>query len=109
MTKNEDRILDWRSTGRRIGRRVLYRERVTYKCTDCGRTSLEPPKDAPKYFDEIWPSENRVLDYPLQVDHLTKDYKINTVETLRWRCSPCHKRADAKTEKGESTIKKTYW
>lgn len=109
MTKDESKILDWRSTGRRKARRSLYRAKEPYKCADCGVTSMEPPKDAPAGFDEIWPEENRVLDYPLQADHETKDYQNNEPENLNWRCVPCHKKHDSLTGKGESTINTNYW
>lgn len=107
--KDEDKILDWRSTGRRKLRRALYHARVDYKCIDCGVTSIEPPKDAPKWFDEIWPEENRVLDYQLQADHETKDLRINDVEYGNWRCNPCHKKHDRTTGVGESTVRKHYF
>lgn len=105
MTKDESRILDWRSTGRRKARRALFHARVDFKCVDCGRTSKEPPKDAPAWFEDIWPLEKRVLDYSLQADHETKDYQINDIEFLNWRCQPCHKKHDSQTEIGESTVK----
>ena len=57
--RDEDKILDWRSTGRRKARRVLYQAFVEYKCADCGKTTKEPPKDAPSHFNEIWPEEQR--------------------------------------------------
>jgi hypothetical protein len=110
VTKDEDRILDWRSTGRRKGRRALYNDYRTYKCESCGRTSIDPPKDAPRHFEDIWPTEARVLDYPLQVNHMTKDYQNNDPNFLQWLCSPCHKAADAVTDKGVSTVeKKRFW
>lgn len=103
MTKDESKIIDWRSTGRRKARRALYKAFVEYKCVGCGVTSKEPPKDAPKHFAEIWPENNRSLNYQLQADHETKDYTNNEVEFLNWRCEPCHKEHDKQTNKGEST------
>jgi hypothetical protein len=100
MTKDESKILDWRSTGRRKARRALYHAYVPYSCVDCGVTSLEPPKDAPAWFDELWPESQRVLDYQLQADHESKDFENNEVEYLNWRCQPCHKKADRQTGKG---------
>lgn len=102
MTKDITKIKDIRSTGRRIGRRVLYKARIPYKCVDCGVTSMEPPKDAPRYFDEIWPEKNRDLDSQLQVDHETKDLYNNELENINWRCPKHHKESDRKTEKGVS-------
>lgn len=106
MTKDEDRILDWRSTGRRKARRELYNNYVSYKCNYCGVTSKDPPKDAPGHFDEIWPRERRLLDYPLQANHKTKDFTINELPFIEWACQPCHKKADKQTAVGVSTIKR---
>jgi hypothetical protein len=109
MTKNEDRIKDLRSTGRRRARKALYESYTPFQCVDCGKTSKEPPKDAPKFFDEIWPTENRTLTYSLQADHETKDLLDNDVSILNWRCEPCHKIHDKQTAVGESTIKREYF
>lgn len=101
----DELIIDWRSTGRRKARRVLFNARVDFKCTDCGKTTKAPPKDAPIFFDEIWPYESRVLNpQSLQADHESKDYTNNNLEDINWRCASCHKKADMKTEKGVSTI-----
>ncbi len=107
--KNEDNIQDWRSTGRRKARKELFNNYVSFECCDCGVTSKSPPKDAPPWFDEIWPLERRELDYSLQADHMTKDLTQNDVSVLRWRCQPCHKRSDSQTEIGETTIETGYW
>lgn len=109
MTKNDDLILDWRSTGRRKARKELFNSYVEFKCVDCGRTSINPPKDAPPWFSEIWPEDNRVLNYSLQANHETKDLTINDAAFLNWVCSPCHKLRDKVTEKGESTIVEDYF
>lgn len=113
MTKDETRIKDWRSTGRRKARRELYNSLVPYVCvgwTDyeaelyypCGKTAIEPPKDAPKWFDDIWPTENRVLSSQLQADHETKDLKNNVLSALNWRCPSCHRHQDQQTDKGQA-------
>lgn len=107
--KNEDHIQDWRSTGRRKARRQLFISHVPFECKDCGRTSMEPPKDAPSWFDEIWPEANRVLDYSLQADHESKDLTNNDESVLAWRCALCHKASDSKTEKGQSTINTNFF
>ncbi len=104
MTKDESKIIDWRSTGRRKLRRTLYASRQEYKCEKCSRTSKAPPKDAPSFFEEIWASENRVLDYPLQANHRDKDVTNNDYSNGQWLCAPCHKEEDSKTEKGVSTV-----
>ena len=107
MTKDDGRIQDWRSTGRRRARKELFENGVTFKCAGCGKTSREPPKDAPKDFDELWPVENRVLNYSLQANHKTKNYQDNHVDLLEWVCQPCHKERDSQTDKGKSTINMT--
>jgi hypothetical protein len=114
MTKNEDRIQDWRSTGRRKGRRTLYDSYREYRCEGyeghvCGKVPKTPPKDAPSWFDEIWPEDNRVLDSQLQVDHTTKDVTVNTEEFLEWACPSCHKIKDSKTAKGVATQVEEFW
>lgn len=109
VTKDSSLIKDWRSTGRRKARRALFVARIPFKCIDCGVTSREPPKDAPSWFDEIWPDENRRLDYSLQADHETKDLRNNEIENLNWRCQPCHKVHDGQTDKGVSTVEVDYW
>ena len=100
---------DPRSTGRRRARKELFDSYVQFKCVGCSRTSIEPPKDAPKHFDEIWPEENRVLTNSLQADHETKDMESNDISVLNWRCSSCHKIHDLLTEKGESTVTSSLW
>lgn len=110
--KDESRIKDWRSTGRRKARKELFANYVPFMCVgteehDCGKTSKKPPMDAPPWFEELWPEENRVLDYSLQADHETKDVTNNDINELAWRCAACHKEHDIKTEKGVSTKKTT--
>lgn len=113
---SDDKIKDWRSTGRRKARRSLFNSGVEFKCvgyTDesgvhypCGKTTKEPPKDAPRNFDELWPLEKRVLSpQALQADHETKDLQLNDLEDLNWRCSSCHKKQDMQTSIGESQKK----
>jgi hypothetical protein len=109
MTKDDGKIKDWRSTGRRKARSALFKARVEFKCVDCGRTSKQPPKDAPAWFQDIWPDTNRVLDYSLQADHESKDLMHNTIDKLNWRCAKCHKEQDSKTGKGEATVKDDFW
>ncbi len=77
--------------------------------TPCGKTSIEPPKDAPRYFEEIWPEENRVLKNSLQADHESKDLEANDIQYVNWRCSSCHKLQDNETEKGEATVANSMW
>jgi len=119
MTKDESKIKDWRSTGRRKARRELYAAYVPYKCVGytkldgtkikCGKTTIEPPKDAPAWFNELWPKEYRVLTSQLQADHVTKDWQNNEVENLEWRCDPHHKAQDRQTPKGIPQKKVNLW
>lgn len=110
MTKNEDDIKDWRSTGRRKARRSLFQSHVKFCCIECGKTTTEPPKDAPAWFDELWPEELRILTpMALQADHETKDVTNNDEAYLNWRCASCHKLRDMQTEKGISTVTESYW
>lgn len=107
--KDETGIKDWRSTGRRKARRELYRNYVEYSCVgfkeeSCGKTSKEAPKDAPSWFEEIWPETQRVLEYQLQADHEDKDVTNNDISNLNWRCAYHHKMSDKQTAKGVSTI-----
>jgi hypothetical protein len=108
LTKNEDNIKDWRSTGRRKARRTLYKNYISYECIDCGVTSRTPPKDAPRNFHDLWPivvklAEGKVIDAQLQADHETKDLTDNDLDFINWRCPVCHKKRDSQTEKGETT------
>lgn len=110
MTKNDDNIKDWRSTGRRRGRRVLYAAYEPYCCAKCKATVIEPPKDAPDWFDELWPEKPRILESQLQVQHKTKDLQDNTEEFLEWLCPSCHKLEDLQTDVGVSVVeKKSYF
>lgn len=102
--KDEDKVIDWRSTGRRKARKELYVNYVPYECDTCKRSVKFPPKDAPLWFEEIWPEERRVLDSQLQAQHMTKDLTQNSVQFLKWLCPSCHKLEDSKTEKGVSVI-----
>lgn len=115
MRKNtpDGQVQDWRSTGRRRARKILFEARVDYACfgyddpttgvlVPCQRTSLAPPKDAPKWFEEIWPYENRCLSSQLQADHLDKDVTHNELNNLAWRCPSCHKIQDKQTGVGEA-------
>lgn len=92
--KRRKTIKDMRSTGRKRGRRALFDEHRPFKCEWCDRTSIEPPPDAPEWFDELWPEEKRVLNYSLQVNHENKDISDNDPANLQWMCQPCHKIKD---------------
>jgi hypothetical protein len=69
---------------------------------------MSPPKDAPKWFEEIWPirdklATNQVIESDLQADHETKDLEDNFEDDLNWRCPSCHRIHDNLTAKGIST------
>jgi len=74
---------------------------VLFQCELCKRTSDKPPPDAPENFDDLWPEENRVLPYSLQVNHKNKDFTDNDPSNLQWLCALCHKVIDGMTEAGE--------
>jgi hypothetical protein len=108
-------ILDWRSTGRKRGRRALYEIRRQFVCVgvealdiSCSKTTKRKPTDAPDWFEELWPKKNRVLTQ-LQVDHLNKDFTDNDPSNLVWRCPSCHRLADNMTGVGESQIDDGGW
>ena len=94
-------VIDWRSTGRKRGRKVLFEELLPFQCNWCERTVISPPPDAPDYFEDIWPEEKRTLEYSLQVNHINKDYTDNDPANLQWMCALCHKVADSFTGAGE--------
>lgn len=108
MTKDESKIQDWRSTGRRRARKELFKSHISFECADCGKTTKEPPKDAPRWFEEIWPETLRVLA-KLEANHTTKDVTVNDVAFLEWLCPSCHKKKDSQTGVGESTVTESYW
>jgi hypothetical protein len=119
MTRDESKILDWRSTGRRKARRSLYNAYVPYACVGylqddgtrftCNKTTIQPPKDAPKWFEEIWPEELRVLEVQLEADHESKDYTNNELDYVNWKCKSCHRLDDSRTEKGVPQKTENYW
>lgn len=101
-SKKDSTIQDWRSTGRRRARRTLFESRQDYACIGCGHTVSTPPVDAPKWFEDIWPEENRDRTQ-LQADHKSKDLTNNDIDELCWRCPSCHKLADNTTARGVAT------
>ena len=89
-------IKDWRSTGRKRGRRTLIRlvaagERK-YACEICDYVPSIP-----------WDQPSRGGDI-LDCDHRNKDYRDNDPANLRWLCRDCHKREDSQTGVGENPL-----
>ena len=110
-----DNIKDWRSTGRKRGRRALYEAKRPFVCAGvealsitCSKTTKQRPTDAPDFFYELWPLKNRVLN-ALQVDHINKDFTDNDPSNLVWRCPSCHRLADNMSGVGESQIDSGDW
>jgi len=84
MTRNDDKIKDWRSTGRKRARAVLQKlvqegER-DYCCAVCKWT----------------PSEQSRSD-SLDVNHKNGDYKDNDPSNLEYLCRTHHYEYDRKT------------
>jgi hypothetical protein len=99
---------DIRSTGRKRLRAVLFRTRRPYCCSNCGiSTTLRPP-DAPKNFEEFWPTENRLLDIALDANHINKNLLDIDPSNAEWLCKKCHKQKDLQTNKGVSTIENEF-
>lgn len=97
--KDDERIKDRRSTGRKRGRAVLIEltkvgER-SYTCATCG---LVPEKS----FEES--SRTGGLD----CNHKNKNIMDCDPSNLEWLCRVCHYAADRATEKGVSTVEDDY-
>ena len=99
---------DIRSTGRKRLRLVLFRTRRPYCCGECGKSPKKAPPDAPKNIEEFWPTENRVLDYTLDANHINKNLLDIDPANGEWLCKLCHKRKDAQTDKGVSIIENEF-
>lgn len=103
--------IDPRSTGRKRGRLVLFREGQEYVCAGteevtCGKTSKRLPPDAPIII--AWPESNRVLESSLQVNHINKNVLDNDPANLEWLCASCHKLKDSQSSKGVSIIEDEF-
>lgn len=98
--------VDPRSTGRKRGRKVLFRTGRPYCCANCSKSPVRLPPDAPREID--WPKSNRVLESALQVQHINKNVLDNDPANLKWLCPSCHKLEDSQTEKGVSLIQDEF-
>lgn len=92
MTKDDDRIRDKRSTGRKRGRRVLIelceRGERSYTCAECGHVPSKSYKDS-----------SRSGDF-LDCNHKNKNWLDNDPDNLEWVCRKCHYAKDRATDKG---------
>lgn len=97
---------DLRSTGRKRARKVIFETRRPWECRICKKSTINPPPDAPEWFDEMWPEGNRVLEstYSLQVQHINKQLMDVDPVNLEVLCASCHKLEDSQTSKGVSLI-----
>ncbi len=98
---------DPRSTGRKRGRKTLYRVKRPHYCTNCKRGPVELPPDAPKDL-ELAEESKRYKGLALECNHINKNILDNDPVNVQWLCKSCHKRADLVTEKGVSTVENEF-
>ena len=93
--KDDERIKDKRSTGRKRGRAVLVKLTLagerSYVCADCG---LIPEKGV----------EESSRTGGLDCNHKNKNIMDCDPENLQWLCRVCHYKADRATAKGVSSV-----
>lgn len=99
MTKDDERIKDWRSTGRKRARRILLAlveagERE-YVCEECRHVPSIP-----------YTETSRSGDF-LDANHKNKDWKDNDPANLEFLCRDCHYKKDRSTAKGVSVVEDT--
>lgn len=99
VTKDDERIKDPRSTGRKRARAILIKlveagER-DYCCGECG---LIPEKS---YKEN---SRSGGLD----ANHKNKNWMDNDPENLEWLCRKCHYEKDRATARGVSAIEDEF-
>jgi hypothetical protein len=97
--KDDERIKDARSTGRKRGRAILVQltkagER-NWKCAECG---LVPKRS----FEESIQNPDRREG--LDCNHKNKNILDNDPANLEWLCRICHYEKDRATTKGVSTV-----
>ncbi len=100
MTRDDERIRDPRSTGRKRARRVLIKlvesgER-DYCCAVCGHIPTISYKESSRKGD--------ILD----ANHINKNWLDNDSANLEWLCRPCHYEKDRSTGKGVSSVEDEF-
>ncbi len=98
--KDDERIRDRRSTGRKRGRAVLIKlvesgERK-YCCAECGHVPSTSYKESSRKGD--------ILD----CNHKNKNWLDNDPSNLEWLCRSCHYEKDRATAKGVSATEDEY-
>jgi hypothetical protein len=100
VTKDDEKIIDRRSTGRKRGRAVLTLLTKSgerdYVCADCGHIPNLPLE-----------SSSRSGDF-LDCNHKNKNIMDCDPANLEWLCRPCHYKKDRATAKGVSTVEEDY-
>ena len=99
MTKDDDAIKDWRSTGRKRLRAVLIKQikagDLEYKCNNCG-------------FIPTVPYTKNSRSGGLDANHKNKNVKDNDPANGELLCRVCHYAKDRATEKGVSAIEDEF-
>ena len=97
--KDDERIIDKRSTGRKRGRKVLSDLTLSgerdWACTDCG---FIPSKTLEETLN--FPDRRTGLD----CNHINKNIMDCDPANLEWLCRPCHYAKDRSTTKGVSSV-----
>ena len=100
VTKDDDKIKDWRSTGRKRARAVLIKLWASgdreYACESCGHVPTQH-----------WTESNRSGDF-LDSNHKNKDWKDNDPDNIEGLCRKCHYAKDRATEAGVSSVEDEY-
>jgi len=99
MTRDDERIKDARSTGRKRMRALLIKlveaGELEYKCNECGFIPEKSYKES---------SRSGGLD----ANHKNKNWLDNDSANGEWLCRKCHYAKDRATEKGVSALGDEY-
>lgn len=98
--RDDERIRDKRSTGRKRGRKVLIQltdsgER-SYRCAECGHVPIKSHTES-----------SREGDF-LDCNHINKNWMDNDPSNLEWLCRTCHYEKDRATAAGVSSIEEDF-